>query len=183
MLVLTIPGEEFFDDEKQRFFTVNDITLEMEHSLVSLSKWEEKWEKPFLSDDKKTEEQVLHYFMCMMVTPNVPPEIFLKFTTDHYKQINDYIDAKMSATWFAEKMDTPKGPKRKEIITAEIIYYWMDTMAIPMEWESRHLGRLFTLIKVHNEKNQPEKKVDKKALMERNRRLNEERLAKLGTTG
>ncbi len=181
MLVLTIPGEEHFDDEKQRFLTVNDTKLELEHSLVSLSKWEAKWEKPFLGTEQKTTEQVLDYINFMLLTPNVPPEIFLNFTQDHFKQINDYIDKKMSATWFA---DTPNvGPKRKEIITAEIIYYWMDSMAIPLEWENRHLGQLFTLIKVHNEKNQPEKKVDKKAVMERNRLLNEERLAKYGSKG
>lgn len=183
MLTLTIPGVEYFDDEKQRFFTVNDTTLEFEHSLVSLSKWESKWEKPFISPDEKTPEEVLDYISrCMLLTPNVPPETFSKFTSDHYKQINEYIEAKMSATWFTELPKKP-GPRRREIITSEIIYYWMDELKIDLDWENRHLARLFTLIKVHNEKNQPEKKVDKRALMERNRRLNEERLKQLGTKG
>jgi hypothetical protein len=182
MLTITIPGEEFWDDEKERFFTVNDTTLEMEHSLVSLSKWEAKWEKPFLGSGEKTPEQILDYIKFMTLTPNIPPEVFLKLQTHHYEQINAYIDAKMSATWFNESIAKP-GPKRREVITAEIIYYWMDSFGIDLEWENRHLSRLFTMIKVHNEKNQPEKKVDKKAIMERNRRLNEERLAKLGTSG
>lgn len=183
MLTITIPGEEYFDDEKQRFLTVNDTTLEFEHSLVSLSKWESEWEKPFLSTDNKSPEQVLDYITrCMLLTPNVPPEIFHKFTTEHYKQINEYIESKMSATWFAD-LPKPNGPRRKEVITAEIIYYWMDELKIDLDWEKRHLARLFTLIKVHNEKNQPEKKVDKRAIMERNRQLNEERLAKMGTKG
>lgn len=183
MLTITVPGEEYYDEEKQRFLTVNDTTLEFEHSLASLSKWESKWEKPFLSTDNKSPEQVLDYITrCMLLTPNVPPEIFHKFTQENFKEINSYIEAKMSATWFNETQK-PTGPRRKEVITAEIIYYWMDELKIDLKWENRHLARLFTLIKVHNEKNQPEKKTDRKALMERNRRLNEERLAKLGTKG
>ena len=182
MLRITIPGEEYFDDETQRFVTRNEIRLDLEHSLVSLSKWESAWEKPFLGKDEKTDEETLGYVIAMSSDPNISPETLARLTTDNIKQINDYIDAKMTATWFN---DAPsKGGPAQEAITAELVYYWMITLNIPLDpCQNWHLNRLFTLIKVFNKKNSPAKKMSKADLAERNRKLNAERKARFNTKG
>lgn len=182
MLKLNLPGTEVYNEETSKFETVGDIVIELEHSLVSLSKWESSWEKPFFGDEKKTPEQTLTYIQDMMLVPNKDPEIFAKFTDDSIKQVNDYISAKMTATWFN---DPPvKGPGgSKEIITAELIYYWMISLNIPFECQHWHLNRLLTLIKVCSSKNAPEKKMSRADVAARNRKLNAERKAKLNTKG
>lgn len=180
MLRITIPGDEYFDDEEQKFVTRNDVQLDLEHSLVSMSKWESTWEKPFLGKDEKTDEETLGYVIAMSSDPYISPETLSRLTTENIKQINAYIDAKMTATWFN---DAPTRGTAKETITAELVYYWMITLNIPMECQHWHLNRLFTLIKVFNKKNAPAKKMSKQALAERNRQLNAERKARFNTSG
>jgi hypothetical protein len=180
MLTIIVPAVEFFDEVKQEFINTDEVTLELEHSLFSLSKWESIWEKPFLGPAEKTNEEVLGYIKAMTITPDVPAEVYHRLSAHNMQQINDYIDAKMSATWFSDK---PKAPSR-EIITAEIIYYWLTSLNIPLEWEHRHLTQLFTLIKVINQKNDPKpKKLSQRELMQRNRELNAQRKAELNTRG
>jgi hypothetical protein len=180
MLRIIIPGEEFFDDNTQEFVTVGDATLELEHSLASLSKWESIYEKPFLGKEEKTSEEVLGYIKAMTIGPEIPPEVFSRINDQNILQINEYIDAKMTATWF---VDRPGAPKTHEIITAELIYYWMITFQIPFECENWHLNRLFTLIRVCNIKNATPKKMSRSELAKRNRDLNAQRRAQLRTTG
>lgn len=181
MLTITIPAVESFDEVNNEFIiTSNETTIQLEHSLVSLSKWERIWEKPFLSDEDKTPEEAISYIKTMTLTPNVLPEIYVNLSRKNYEQINEYINAKMSATWFA---DVQNQPRRREVITAELIYYWMLTQGIPKECEHWHLSQLFTQIRVFNEKNAPEKKVNKRDAISRQRELNAQRKAKLGTTG
>lgn len=180
MLVLKVPGIELFDEVLQQFITAEEFVLELEHSLVSLSKWEQKFEKPFLGSEEKTNEEVFAYIEAMILTKDYPSDIVNRLSKDNIKQINAYIEAKMTATWFNEK----KQPKKsREVITAELIYYWMITFNIPIEFQYWHLNRLFTLIKVFSVKNTQPEKVSKKDLLARNRELNAKRKAELGTTG
>lgn len=180
MLKVIVPGQEIFDEATSTFQYTDSFVLELEHSLVSLSKWESEWEKPFLGKGEKTDEETLGYVRAMTLTPNVPPEVFSNLTSENILEINAYINAKMSATWFA---DQTKAGSSNEVITAELIYYWMTAMAIPLQCEEWHLNRLFTLIKVTNEKNKPAKKMSRRELAARNSRLNAERLARHGTAG
>jgi hypothetical protein len=181
MLKLVIKGETAWDEEREEFVYPNEFTIELEHSLISLSKWESVWEKPFLGPGEKTAEETLDYVKQMCLTDDVPPEVFQSLNNDHLKQINDYINAKMSATWFAEKPG--QGRVRREIITSEVLYYWMFSAEIPKECEYWHLNRLFTLLKVFNEKNAPPKKMNKQDAAAQRRALNEQRKAQLNTQG
>lgn len=181
MLEINIPEQEFYDYENEEFITREAVTLELEHSLVSLSKWESKWEIPFLTDNEKTDEQTLDYVRCMTITPDVPPHAYDALTPEQHSQIGEYINAKQTATWFSDKQH--KRPNR-EVITSELIYYWMVSLTIPFECQEWHLNRLLTLVRVCNEKNNPnKKKMSRSEAAARNRDLNAQRRAQMKTEG
>lgn len=180
MLKIVVPGVEMFDDQSQEFVTQGDVTLELEHSLVSLSKWESKHEKPFLGKVEKTTEETLDYVRCMILTPNVSEEIVSKLSEKNITEVQEYIEAKMSATWFN---DGPGAPKSRDVITAELIYYWMVIFQIPFECERWHLNRLFTLIRICNIKQAKPKKMSRSELAARQRELNAQRREQLGSKG
>lgn len=182
MLDLIIPGKELWDDERQEFLTMTPSKLQLEHSLVSLSKWESKWGKPFLGKEAKSREQTLDYIRCMTITQNIKPEVYDNLPSDMIVTIKEYIDAPMTATWFTDAQG-PAKPHKSEVITAEIIYYWMITQSIPMECQKWHLNRLLTLIRVCSIKNNPPKKMSRKEMIANRRALNEKRLSQLNTKG
>ena len=155
MLKLILKGQELFNEETGEFSTFGDVDLWLEHSLLSLSKWESNFERPFLNSKDKTSEETLWYIKAMILTPNVPDAIINAISSENLDEINTYIGAKMTATWFS---DAKQQRPSREIITAELIYYWMITMNIPFECQHWHLNRLLTLIQVCNKKNAPPKK-------------------------
>lgn len=179
MLQLKVTTAEGFNEATNEFVSTGDVVLKLEHSLVSLSKWESKWEIPFLGDKEKTNEQVLDYIMMMFSGDEFPEGVLEHLNATHYKQINDYINAKMTATWFREE----RHPDNGEIVTSELIYYWMIALGIPFECQYWHLARLLTLIKVCNLKNAPKKKMSRADAIQRQRSLNEQRRRELGTKG
>lgn len=180
MLQIVIPGQEFWDEQKQEFINTKEQVLQLEHSLISLSKWEAKWCKVFLSKQEKTQEETIDYIKCMTITPNVDPEVYSHLTRENIKEIEDYIAAPMTATYFSSDN---AGKSSREQVTSELIYYWMIALNIPFECQKWHLNRLLTLIKVCNIKNQPPKKMSKREIMSRNAALNAARRQQLNTKG
>ena len=179
MLQLVIVTAEGYDETTHEFVSADSVVLELEHSLISLSKWESKWEIPFLNNEEKTNEQVLDYVRMMFSGADFPEHVIPKMTKDHFDKVNLYINARMTATWFSDKQQ----PASLEIVTAELIYYWMIALGIPFECQEWHLNRLLTLIKVCNLKNAPKKKMTSADAAQRNRELNLQRRAQTGSKG
>lgn len=179
MLKLIIPGIERYDNDKNEFIYTKDTEIQVEHSLVSISKWESKWNKPFLSKEKKTVKETIDYVKCMTISNNIKDEIYENLTNDNINTVSEYISAPMTATWFSD--NTPN--KSNKIITSEIIYFYMISYNIPFECQKWHLNRLLTLIRVCDNHNQPKKKMSKAEIINRNRNLNAIRRQQLNSKG
>lgn len=179
MLKITTPKRELYNEDLNEFITIKPYTLQLEHSLVSLAKWESKWNKPFLSREDKTRAETIDYIRCMTVTQNVPDEVYNYLSSENIDAVNRYISDPMTATTFSDR----NGKTNRSIITAEIIYYWMFSFGIPMECQKWHLNRLLTLIRVFDVKNNPPKKMSPSELKARNTSLNALRRKQLGTKG
>lgn len=180
MLQITIPGTELFDERTYKRVRTKETTLQLEHSLVSVSKWESKWKVHYLGNDQITPEMSLDYVRCMTTTQNVDPNVYKHLTEENMREIREYIDNPMTATTFKKS----NKPPNRSVITAEIIYYWMVSLQIPFDpCQKWHLNRLMTLIRVCDEKNSPKKKMSKREAMNRQRSLNAARRAKYHTTG
>jgi len=180
MLKITVKGRELFDERTNEFVNAKDAVLSLEHSLISLAKWESKWHKPFLGNAEKTEEEILDYIRCMTLNTNVDPGVYRLLDESNILAIKDYMSDSMSATWFSEK-NNPKS--KQKAVTAELIYYWMIALQIPVEFEKWHLNRLLTLIRVCNIENAPKKKMKRKDVFRQNAALNEQRRKLMNSTG
>lgn len=181
MLQITIPETELFDEARQEFIYVNKpVTLTLEHSLVSISKWEAKWKKPYISDEEKSVEETIDYIRCMTITQNVDPDIYYALTPDNYREIEAYIQDPHTATTI-----TDRTPHRKngEGITSELVYFWMCAYQIPFEAQKWHFNRLMTLIRIASIKNNGENKMSKDAAYKQQRELNAMRRAKRRSRG
>lgn len=180
MLKIIIPTMELYDETTSTFIYFDEVKVELEHSLISLSKWESRYQKPFLSNEKKTPGEILEYVFQMILTPDVSRDVLQQMTQPVLDEINEYIESKQSATTFGQM---PKQTVKAEVITSELIYYWMVAFNIPFECQYWHLNRLFSLIRICNIKQAPSKKLSRHEIAMRNRELNAERRAKYNTTG
>lgn len=171
---------ERYDDLKEEFIPAKTQTLQLEHSLISLAKWESKWCKSFLHTPEKTDEEIMDYIKYMTLTQNVKQDTYDKLSMENVRQIQEYINAPMTATTFAPE---PPGKANKDIVTAELIYYWLIALNIPFECQKWHLNRLLTLIRVCNIKNSPPKKMGRGEIMSRNAQLNAARRNRLNSKG
>ena len=181
MLYITIPATELWDELNQEFIITKTTTLQLEHSLVSISKWEAKWQKPFLTKEPKTSEETLDYIKCMTLTQNVNPSTYDRLSYQNVTEINNYVESAMTATTITERNKNKAG--NTELITSELIYYWMIALNIPFDCQKWHLNRLLTLIRVCNIKNQPPEKRSKRDIMSRNAALNAARRQQLNSKG
>lgn len=186
MLELEVGGELFIAD-KNEFLTVKPQTLMLEHSLISISRWESKWKKPFHNPNKeeqKTPEEFIDYIRCMTINKNVDPNVYICLTSEDLDKIGKYIEDPMTATWFSN-MDGENGNPRanREIITSEVVYYWMIKAGIPLECEKWHFNRLVTLIQVFGAKDGNQKKMGRNEILQRNAKLNAARRKKYNTKG
>lgn len=181
MLVLDIPERELFDESTDRFIKIKAQTLKLEHSLISISKWESRWLKPFLTKEKKTQEELLDYIKCMNTNPVQDIDVVQYLSANELNKIVEYIDSPMTATtvtFFDDKKPKPK----EETITSELIYYWMISAEIPFECEKWHINRLFALLKICSAKNAPKKKMTKE-MAQSQAALNAKRRANLKSRG
>ena len=180
MLQIVVPSGELYDEKRQEFLTMEkEQILQLEHSLVSISKWEEKWHKAFLGKEDKTNEEIIDYVRCMTLNKNVNPIVYKLLTKKNIEEINNYIQDPMTATTFSNE----KRGNNREILTNEIIYYYMIAFGIPSEYQKWHLNKLMTLIKVCDIKNQSPKKMSRKEVMSRNAALNAARRKQLNSKG
>ncbi len=171
--------EELFNNETQEFSHLVHGSFDLEHSLVSLSKWESIHQKPFLSDGEKTTEEYLSYLRAMLLRPDVPEELLSRMTEENWAEINAYVNSPQTATIIRQR----KKPGPKKIITSELIYSWMVGFNIPFECQHWHLNRLLTLIQVCGLNNSKPEKMSREEAIAEQRRLNAERKARLGTSG
>lgn len=178
--MLELGGREYFDEKESRFIQKKPTVVKLEHSLKAISKWESKWKKPFLSNKEVTREQTIDYIRCMEITNQVDSDIFNYVTPAQIEQVDAYIQDAMTATTINRK-----GPQRpsREVITSEVIYFWMIQHGIPPEYDKWHLNRLLTLIEVCSIKGGPQQKMGRKEQMAQQRALNAARQAKYKTKG
>ena len=181
-LEVTIPSDEYFDEVEGRFKTIKGQNIKLKHSLVSISKWESKWHKPFLYTNDKSGEEMLDYIRCMTVTQNVDPSLYYFIPELEIKRIQEYINDPMTATTVNSKRKEGSSNHR-DIVTSEVIYYQMIELGIPLECEKWHLNRLLMLIKVCNEKNTPGKKMTQRDILSQYGSLNKLRRARTGSRG
>jgi hypothetical protein len=169
---------DLWDERNQQFLSIKETTIQLEHSLLSISKWESKWNKSFINTKDKTEDELIDYIKCMTITKNVDPNIYVCLTAENIQEIVNYINAPMTATTIRDT-----GKSNHEIVTSELIYYWMISLNIPVKFEKWHLNRLITLIRVCSIKNQPAKKMSRGEIMQRNAALNAARKKRWNTKG
>lgn len=181
MLQITVDGGEFFDENSEQFVQVKPKQITLEHSLLSLSKWEAIWKKPFLTDEEKTPEEYLDYIRCMTITKNVDPLLYKCLSRKNFEDIKTYIHDPHTATVIHSMQPSNK---RSRTITSELIYYWMVANNIPTEYEKWHLNRLLILIRICAIENNPnKKKMSRNSILQQNRQLNAARRAKYNTRG
>lgn len=180
MLILKIPEQEYYDQAKNEFINCRACTLKLEHSLVSISKWESKWKKPFLTDKEKTVAEFMDYIRCMTINQDVPDEVYALLSHENVRKIEEYIMDPATATTVSDRRKS--NGKHGEIPTSELIYYWMITNGIPFECEKWRLNRLLTLIKVCNAKGNPQQ-MSKQEIYAMNAALNKSRRAASGSKG
>lgn len=179
MLQIELPGIELFNDATQEFMTVQPKPVQLEHSLISLSKWEARWKKSFLATSEKSREESVDYIRCMTLTQNLRPTDYAGVDQATIAKVNAYIDDPMTATTFTRR----PGSVSREIVTSELIYYWMIACSIPFECQKWHLNRLMTLIQVCNAKDGPQKNMSKRDILAQNRSINAVRRQKTGSRG
>lgn len=177
-LILTINSKEFYNDNTKEFVNLEEKTIELEHNLISLSKWESKHHKPFLDNEQLTESEMLDYIKCMCIE-DVDELYLTTLSAENVNKLKEYINDPMTATKFYSN----SSRRSKEPVTSELIYYWMIAQNIPVQFEKWHLNRLLTLIRLCGSKQEPHRKMSQSEIMRQNARINAQRRARLHSKG
>jgi len=180
MLEIVIEGGELYDETTEKIIRTKPVRLKLEHSLLSISKWESKWHIPFLKESEKTQEQFIDYVRCMTITQNVDPKVYQMMSLKTIKEVKAYIDDPMTATWFSKDNSSKRSNR---IITSELVYCWMTQNQIPFECDKWNFNRLLTLIRVCSAENAPKKKMGNKKILSQNASLNAKRKQAMHTRG
>lgn len=180
MLELFIEDNTLWDEKNEIFIDIKSDTLLLEHSLISISKWESKWEKSFFKTKEKTLEEQIDYIKCMTINKKIDPYIYNALRSSDFKKIDAYINAPMTATIIKDEHNKSNNGT---FITSELIYYWMIALNIPFECEKWHINRLLTLISVCNIKNKPPKKMSRNEAIRKQAEINAARRKRLNTRG
>ena len=180
MLIVSLPEVEGFDEETQSFVSLPGGELHLEHNLIALSKWESITHKHLIGNEDVSPEEMLLYIECMITDEEYDRELLDRLPASEIERVSNYMADTKTATTFVNKGDKDGSG---EYTSSELIYYWMIACQIPFECETWHLSRLLTLIRVCNEKNQPEKKMSRSDILSRNRDLNRARRQALGSKG
>lgn len=184
MLKIHIPAGEVWNSQEEIFETCKGYDLVLEHSLISISKWESKWHKAYLGPQEKTKEEIFDYIRCMIVTPGIPDNITKFITESNLREITDYMRNPMTATVFNSFEDNKPQAPSKDTMTSEYIYFLLSSYRIPFrDVEKWHLNRLLTLIRICSIKNEPPKKSNPKHLAKSRSSLNAARRARSGSKG
>ena len=182
MLQLHIPETEYYDEELNEFKTIKAQTLRLEHSLISISKWESKYCKPFIDKKEKTVEETLYYIECMTLNSGIDPKVYLAITNEMIDEVNKYIEAPMTATTITDR--NASSNRNQEILTSELLYYYMIEGGVPVEFEKWHLNRLIMLLRILGIKRDPKaKKMKKGQIMRQNASLNAARRKAMHSKG
>lgn len=182
MLEIIIPAGEIWDESKQEFRQTKEVKLKLEHSLISISKWEARWKKAYLKEREKTEEEILDYICCMSIGVEITLDMLLMLTAEDIAKIKAYINDPMTATVIKHPPEEG-GKPTGDTVTSELIYYWMGSYQIPVQFEKWHLNRLLALIDLYNVKNNPPKKRSMRQITQGYAELNAKRRKALGTKG
>lgn len=189
MLEITVPADvdEGWDEVKGEFVykALNKPrTLQLEHSLVSLSKWESIWKKRYFPVENRTIDEIISYIKCMTITKNVEPEVYERLIHNQklINRITQYINDPMTATTFSRNIPGSNS-SQNENISSELIYYWMIDNGVPVEFEKWHLNRLLTLLRVCNAKRGTGKKMSQSEIMRQYKSINEANRAKFNSKG
>ena len=183
MLTIQIDAGEFYDEATEEFINTKPCTLNLEHSLISISKWEALHKKPFFSAASKSEEETVSYIRCMTINKNVPDDVYTTLPRSVKAQLAEYIQDAATATTFSEGNQMQVARRNNEVVTSELIYYWMVVSGIPIECQTWHINRLLALIRIFSIKNSKQKKRPLRDIMAENRALNEQRKAEFGSKG
>ena len=178
MLQLKLPKIRLFKEATEEYVYYEPLTVKLEHSLISIQRWESKWHKSFLSAESLTQEELFDYIRCMSLNPDIDPTFVSRLTPDDFNKIREYMNEPMTATVIHRSK--PRGG-RPPIITAELIYYWMTAYNIPFECSKWHIKQLLTLVEVCSVKSNPGGKT--RGTAAERAAMNKARRAKTGSKG
>lgn len=187
MFVINL-GDELFDEETNTFLHPVGKKLHLEHSLLSISKWEAEWEIPFLNTDK-TSEQSLSYIKCCVLDDDFDELLLNTLSDKNILDFNAYLSKGMTAKKIIDLRSSlsqkrkSRRPASQKALTSEDIYYSMIQFHVWKECEEWPLQRLLSLLQLCSLKSNSTGEMSKSDQAKFYREENARRKAKYHTNG